>query len=779
MKIEMSKAEEEEARLTAYVLGELDAEETRAVESLLKESAEARASLGEIRETAEMLSAEFSKEPALSLREDQLEAITQADEAEEKVVHGRFMPIFAVAACACLFAAAGLKDYVGSLEKLSEPTVTGQDLKDEVAEAEPAAALEEPLGSDGEKLSKEGNATKRVSSAMAGKPDSLPQDAEALVKSQAEVEKLAAPAAPRVESPVHDSLVAPAKKAKDRAIARSKSPNYLAAKARPLTEADAAPAPARELRGSNLDATMRRKVPGSSIVAESARVEVEEADQASDSLVKEEKPGLRLERKRTSEEEYGKLVDNDWVSTWDDGLSTFAIDVDTGSYPNVRRFLKQRGALPPKDAVRVEEMINYFNYDYPEPEGDAPFSVNMEVASCPWAKDHRLLRVGLKGKSVDVDKRPPSNLVFLVDVSGSMRSPEKLGLLKTSLVAMVEELNEDDRVGIVTYSGSSGVALEPTHGDLKEKITKAVKSLSAGGSTNGAAGIATAYSLAQANFVEGGTNRVILATDGDFNFGVSDTGDLIQMVEKRAGDKIFLTVLGFGQGNLKENRMEQIADKGNGSYHYIDSEKEGEKVLVRGLGATLVTVAKDVKVQLDFNPAKVSKYRLIGYANRMMPDAAFNDPSADAGEIGAGHTVTALYEIVPTPDGEVVGEGGQAGSRFRERGALVDSDLTLALNLKYKRPDAGKQDESEPAIVVPLVDPGKDWSEASEDFRFASAVAGFGLLLRDSDYGGMLNYDLVLELAGEGITAENDPFGLRKEFLDLVKAGKSLSVTKE
>ncbi|MGI9241881.1 MAG: YfbK domain-containing protein, partial [Verrucomicrobiales bacterium] len=348
-----------------------------------------------------------------------------------------------------------------------------------------------------------------------------------------------------------------------------------------------------------------------------------------------------------SGESYGHLVDNPWVSTWEDGLSTFAIDVDTGTYPNVRRFLMRRASLPPRDAVRIEEMVNYFNYDYPEPKGSEPFSVNMEVASCPWAKDHRLLRVGLRGKGVEVDKRPPSNLVFLIDVSGSMRGNDKLELLRRSMKAMVSQLNEDDRIGIVTYAGQSGVVLEPTHGDQKGKIISVLDQLGAGGSTNGAAGIMTAYSLAIANFVEGGTNRVILATDGDFNVGVTGNGDLIRLVEERAREKVFLTVLGVGEGNLQEHRMEQVADKGNGSYHYLDSEAEGEKVLVRGLGATLVTVAKDVKVQIDFNPAAVEKYRLIGYANRMMPDEAFNDPTADAGEIGAGHTVTALYEIVP------------------------------------------------------------------------------------------------------------------------------------
>ncbi len=341
---------------------------------------------------------------------------------------------------------------------------------------------------------------------------------------------------------------------------------------------------------------------------------------------------------------------------------------------------------------------------------------------------------------------------------------------------MVGQLNEDDRIGIVTYAGDSGVVLEPTHGDQKAKITGALDQLRAGGSTNGAAGISTAYSLARANFVEGGTNRVILATDGDFNVGVSEDGDLIQMVEERAREKVFLTVLGVGEGNLQEHRMEQIADKGNGSYHYLDSEREGEKVLVRGLGATLVTVAKDVIVQVDFNPAEVSKYRLIGYANRRLPDEAINDPAADAGEIGAGHTVTALYELVPADADAEPGADSDTESRYREKGRLVESREMLTLKLKYKQPDS---DVQEPAIEVPLIDEGRDWAESSDDFRFAAAVAGFGLLLRESDYAGELNYDLVLELGREGVPEKGGDFGLRSEFIDLVEAAKSLSGTKE
>ena len=875
MNIEMSKAEEEEARLTAYVLGELGADETKEVEAQLEGSAEMRKALEEIRSTADLLSAEFLKEPALSLHEEQVEAITSPP-AEENVVRGKFMPLMAVAACACLFAAVGMKDYLAGLEdrELAEhdrmaaegtaaPAVKPglEEVEDEVEVLEEAVAKlgKDARGAKGEKSA--GSLAEDVVVAsnvrrkevgdehFAGAPDpAAPMEAPtttdkgaAQAPLDAAMADLKAPAGggagakrqqdaftqPKADgASLADRLptesAAPVAKTKPRMVAKPEPvPGAVANSVPPVAEASVAaaptPAPASVESKANLSEETRRNIEQAKMeigrieakkkefAARPSRAANEEARALSDSVRRKrginaapdaverdveeliagapQEESLRIVPRRGREdgdgESYGALVDNPWVAALQDGRSTFAIDVDTGTYPNVRRFLQRRGKLPPRDAVRIEEMINYFEYAYPEPEGNLPFSVDLEVASCPWAKDHRLLKIGLKGREVETDKRPPSNLVFLIDVSGSMRDANKLALLKTSMKKMVGQLNEDDRIGIVTYSGSSGVALEPTHGDLQDKIIGALDKLRAGGSTNGAAGITTAYSLAKANFVPGGTNRVILATDGDFNVGVTDSGDLIQMIEQHAEQKIFLTVLGFGEGNLKEHRMEQIADKGNGSYHYIDSEKEGEKVLVDGLGATLVTVAKDVKIQVEFNPAQVAKYRLIGYANRMLPDQAFNDPAADAGEIGAGHTATALYEIVPTKAGGDVGEGAEAGSRYRKQGELIDSPELLAVSLKYKLPEAAKEDDSEEPIVVPLVDGGKQWPETGEDFRFAAAVAGFGMLLRDSDYAGLLNYDLVLELAGEGLPEDGDKLGLRGEFMDLVKAAKSLSPAKD
>ena len=345
-------------------------------------------------------------------------------------------------------------------------------------------------------------------------------------------------------------------------------------------------------------------------------------------------------------EDYNHVVDNPFLRVRDEPLSTFSVDVDTASYANVRRFL-DHGTLPPKDAVRIEEMLNYFTYDDAPPRDDAPFAVHVEVAGCPWNADHRLARIGLMGRPIDNDRRPPSNLVFLVDVSGSMDMPNKLPLLKTSLQKMVQNLGENDRVAIVVYAGASGLVLPSTSCDRKVEILTALDNLQAGGSTNGGAGLQLAYDTAVQSFIKNGSNRVILCTDGDFNVGVTNKGDLTRLIESKAKSGVFLSVLGFGMGNIKDNTLEMLADKGNGHYAYIDSLREAMKVLVVEMGSTLVTIAKDVKIQVEFNPAHVAAYRLIGYENRLLNKQDFNDDTKDAGEIGAGHHVTALYEIVP------------------------------------------------------------------------------------------------------------------------------------
>jgi Ca-activated chloride channel family protein len=468
-------------------------------------------------------------------------------------------------------------------------------------------------------------------------------------------------------------------------------------------------------------------------------------------------------------EAYDRIYENPFLLARQNPLSTFSIDVDTASYANLRRFLNQ-GSLPPEDAVRIEELINYFTYDYPPPEGEAPFSVHVDVATCPWSLEHRLARIGLKGMEIAEEQRGPCNLVFLLDVSGSMRSPNKLPLLKSAMKLLVDNLSDRDRVAIAVYAGASGLALPATSCEEKGAILAAIDRLNAGGSTNAGQGIELAYRVAHENYDAQGINRVILCTDGDFNVGVTNRGDLVRMIEEKAQSGVFLTVLGFGRGNLKDATMENLADKGNGNYGYIDTLQEARKLLVEQMGGTLVTIAKDVKIQVDFNPARVGAYRLIGYENRLLRAEDFRDDTKDAGEIGAGHTVTALYELVPA------GKEGDlpqvAASKYQQPGELSEAaggDEVLTVNLRYKRPDA---DTSQP-LTVPVSDPGMSLDGASPDFHFAAAVACFGMLLRQSEHRGESSFDMALELAQAG--RGNDPGGYRAEFVQLIQLAKAMA----
>ncbi|MHC4404052.1 MAG: YfbK domain-containing protein [Planctomycetota bacterium] len=474
-------------------------------------------------------------------------------------------------------------------------------------------------------------------------------------------------------------------------------------------------------------------------------------------------------------EQYDRIVENHFLPAHKAPLSTFSIDVDTASYANVRRFLSQ-GRLPPPDAVRIEEMVNYFRYDYEPPEGPEPFSVDMETAQCPWNGEHRLLRIGLKGREIDVDQRGPSNLVFLLDVSGSMSDQNKLPLVKQAMLLLVDQLTEDDRVAIVTYAGQAASPLESTPAHKKKKILDAIDQLSAGGSTHGSAGIQLAYEQAWQNFVKGGTNRVILATDGDLNVGVTDDDELVQLIQQKAKSGVFLTVLGFGTGNLKDSKLEKLADKGNGTYAYIDSLREGYKVLVEQASGSLVTIAKDVKIQIEFNPAEVAYYRLIGYENRVMAARDFDDDTKDAGEMGAGHTVTALYELVPTGDEPVVaGSGGPElkyqRARKKPAAELTDAAKTgelLSLRLRYKEPDGVETK----LLEFSVKDSGKRFGEATPDFQFASAVASFGMVLRGSRYQGDVTLAAVEEFAHSGVG--DDPDGYRSEFVELIRRTRKM-----
>ncbi len=465
-------------------------------------------------------------------------------------------------------------------------------------------------------------------------------------------------------------------------------------------------------------------------------------------------------------EEFGEIIDNPFLSAAAEPLSTFSIDVDTASYANIRRYLTVNNTRPPKDAVRIEEMLNYFPYRYDPPRADAkePFSVHTEVFRCPWDATHQLARIGLKGK-VDT-KRKMSNLVFLVDVSGSMQLPAKLPLVKASLRMLTEGLGENDRVAIVVYAGSEGLALPSTSGIRKGEIVSAIDQLEAGGSTNGGAGLVLAYDVALRNFIKGGVNRVILATDGDFNVGITGDAALEELIRAKAKTGVALSVLGFGMGNLKDKKMETLADKGNGNYAYIDTLGEARKVLVEQMDGTLVTIAKDVKIQVDFNAAKVGQYRLIGYENRALAAQDFADDSKDAGEIGAGHTVTALYELIPP------GKDGPAkdvASKYaRGKAGDPESPDLFTLKLRYKAPDG----DVSTLIETPVKDEPKDYAAASTDSKFAASVAAFGMILRNSPYKGNTTIPAVIEWAEA--SKSDDPGGYRKEFVELVKKAQAL-----
>lgn len=475
-----------------------------------------------------------------------------------------------------------------------------------------------------------------------------------------------------------------------------------------------------------------------------------------------------------SREAYSHIADNGFQKVADHPLSTFSVDVDTASYANVRRFLDGH-QLPPKDAVRIEEMVNYFDYGYAPPSGDVPFAVHTELASAPWKPEHKLLRIGLKGKPIDWKSRKNSNLVFLLDVSGSMMDADKLPLVQQSLKLLVDQLGKRDRVAIVVYAGASGLVLPSTPLNKKDEILAAIDRLQAGGSTNGGAGIQLAYRVAQENFIKGGINRVILATDGDFNVGTTSEGELVRLIQDKAKSGVFLTVLGFGTGNYQDANMEKLADKGNGNYAYIDGLGEAKKVLVEQAGGTMITIAKDVKIQIEFNPAKVAGYRLIGYENRLLAKEDFNDDKKDAGEIGAGHTVTALYEIVPAGavlPGSVDELKYQKVEKKNTAASPSASGEWLTVKLRYKKPEGDISSK----IEHPVGGEAKEFASASPDFKFASAVAGFGMLLRDSEFKGNATFDGVREMAIEG--KGEDAEGYRSELIRLIERAKTLQPAK-
>jgi Ca-activated chloride channel family protein len=471
-------------------------------------------------------------------------------------------------------------------------------------------------------------------------------------------------------------------------------------------------------------------------------------------------------------ERYENIIENRFMKAKDFPLSTFSIDVDAASYSNLRRFVNN-GQIPPRDAVRIEELVNYFSYNYPQPSGEDPFAVHTEVAASPWHKNHQLVMVGLQGKKIPVESLPPSNLVFLIDVSGSMQDANKLPLVKASMNLLVDQLRQEDHVSMVVYAGAAGLVLPPTGGNEKEKIREAIDRLEAGGSTAGSAGIKLAYSTAKSRFLKEGNNRVILCTDGDFNVGVSSDEALEKMIEEERKSGVFLTVLGFGMGNYQDAKMQKLADKGNGNHAYIDQLNEAKKVLVNEFGGTLFTIAKDVKLQVEFNPALVKAYRLVGYENRMLNKEDFNNDKKDAGDMGSGHTVTALYEIIPTGVNSNYIDSVDAlkyqSTKSESAAVDINAKELMTVKIRYKQPTGDKSK----LLVHTVNKTTKGWEQASENFRFASAVAGYGMLVRNSEYKGNVTYNRLLKMIKSSIGTDEQ--GYRREFKNIVENTASLS----
>lgn len=471
-------------------------------------------------------------------------------------------------------------------------------------------------------------------------------------------------------------------------------------------------------------------------------------------------------------EEYSNISENQFHRTGTDPLSTFSIDVDAASYSNIRRYLNE-GQLPPAGAVRTEEIINYFKYNYPQPTNGEPFSINTEVADCPWNANHKIALIGLQGKKIPTEKLPPSNLTFLIDVSGSMSDENKLPLVKKSMKMLTDQLREQDMVSIVVYAGNAGLVLPPTSGSKKTTIKDAIDALESGGSTAGGAGIQLAYKVAQENFTKNGNNRVILCTDGDFNVGESSDDALVRLIEKEREKGIFLTVLGYGMGNYKDSKMQQLADKGNGNHAYIDGENEAKKVLVNEFGGTLFTIAKDVKLQLEFNPTTVAGYRLIGYENRMLNKEDFNDDKKDAGELGSGHTVTALYEIIPIGvESAFLKDVDKLKYQKEKLTANASGNDLFTVKFRYKEPDGDKSKLLEKVVINHAV----AFGQASENLRFACSAAAFGMLLRNSEFITGYDYAKLKNIAQ--LSLGKDSEGYRKEFIGLIDIADKLKNSK-
>jgi Ca-activated chloride channel family protein len=756
----------DDPRLTAYALGELDDNERVELEALLAESPEALAFVAETRATAELLAEQLRREgsPGLTAQQHQTIARVLQAQAETPIQTGQHRHALNLRRIAKLAAAACVVGFVGALTLPAINKAVKQPPKPVLATTPPgveflveegAVALNRPMGGAAANPLPPGEApvTRFRSGVGARAPEFMP-------------------------APEGATLATAAPRAAGRAGIGTNAGGLVAMAPLPPP---AAPAPAQrpgmiwshDKRSSEVLSRKKREsaVAQNHLAPLKTELALREQKEVKQDVAELAAVQLRDEAPAAANAAQAPVTENPFVLVGKEPLSTFSVDVDTASYSYVRGFLNL-GQRPPPDAVRIEEFLNYFPYHDPPPTGDEPFSVNIEIARCPWSQVHRLARIGLLGRPIDQKNRPPSNLVFLIDVSGSMDQPNKLPLVKAALRLLVENMGENDRVAIVVYAGAAGLVLPSTSCIHQAEILSAIDQLHAGGSTNGGAGIQLAYDTAVAHLIKGGTNRVILATDGDFNVGIQDDIELVRFIEAKAKSNVFLSVLGFGMGNLKDNKLEKLADKGNGHYAYIDTLQEAQKELIDQMGATLVTIAKDVKIQVEFNPGHIAAYRLIGYENRLLRNEDFKNDAKDAGEIGAGHHVTALYELVPAGVATKLPVAEAEPLRFQQQNQLVQKVAmpeSLYVKLRYKRPTEDVSREMGQGVL----DRGLDYANASEDFKFAAAVAGFGMLLRDSPDRGTLTYPALLELAGASKGADRE--GYRAEFIELIKKAQTLA----
>jgi len=757
----------DDPRLTAWALGELEGADAEAVAAFVQDSEEARAAVEQIRELAGQLGDQLATEAsgeALILDEGRRDTLSRAlnegaPPARRPTLVTRMRPFMAVAAVllVTLFVADTLFDeYM--------PYRTGIQALESVPSSEILASSvrENRMAGDAE-VAKAGRG-----SASGAADTAIAQYEDAVVRQLPQLGHVPE------DSPAAESLVASVQRALVAVQATQKPP------VEELSldfDGGAATGGAGRFGGRAVPGTARPKTEfGTVLIAEQrdslrALGYVGDGGDRDGHRARHGREMIRSLEQRHEGERYASILENSFVPITSDplsALSTFGVDVDTAAYANMRRYL-HRNQLPPSDAVRIEELVNYFSYDERTPDrGDAPFATLVEVSGCPWQPRHRLVRVSLTGERISSEERSASHLVFLLDVSGSMKDADKLPLLINSFELLLDDVRPGDKVSIVTYASGTQVVLPPTSCEERQTILNALHGLRADGSTHASAGIQLAYDVATQGFIEGGNNRIILATDGDFNVGVTSDGGLYDLIRAKAASGVFLTVLGFGTGNLKDATAELLADNGNGNYAYIDSLNEAHKVLVAERDATLVTIAKDVKLQVEFNPGKVAAYRLLGYENRSLAATDFRDDKKDAGEIGAGHSVVAFYEIVPRGVEGVTGTVELKYQQLPEPKMFVDSPELLTVNLRWKRPDEDVARE----LAVPVLDTGKSFAESREEFRFSAAVAAFGMLLRGSQYAGQADLKWVVETAESARSF--DPNGDRSEFVRLVRTAQGL-----